>query len=104
MALSRTAPNALISIVADAAAQLIASNTKRTRDVTVKVLNSATNVIYLGGSTATTDGTNGAAAAATNKGLAVAALAAAEVTLKPGDKLYAFCTTNQTALFYAQGL
>lgn len=107
-ALTAAAPNRSLSITGDAAAVLVAENTRGNvpgaEPATVYITNGATNSVYLGGTSAVTDGTNGAGAAATNSGKVLAASTAVEIRLAPGDKLYAFAHTTQTVTLYATGL
>lgn len=98
-----------MSVTGDAAAVLVYRNpvtSKQTeigRDVVVTVANTSANTVYLGGSSATTDGTNGSGAADSNAGLPVAAAASKDVVLQPGDELYVFAHTTSTINVAANG-
>lgn len=95
-----------LAVTGDATAVVVYSNPAggpAEKVVTVEVNNTSANSVYLGGSSATTDGTNGAGAAASNAGRTVATLTAKSVTLLPGDSLYIFAHTTSTVEVNANG-
>lgn len=103
--------NKSLSVTGDAVAALIYSNPRVNRptnggapdDVTVFVDNAGGNTVYIGGTSATTDGTNGVGAAAANKGFPVATATQRTFVLKPGDSLYAFAHTTNVITAWANG-
>ncbi|MGZ4518851.1 MAG: hypothetical protein ACXVGB_00335 [Mycobacteriaceae bacterium] len=103
--------NKSMSVTGDAAAALIYSNARvcypsdgsATNDVTVFVDNAGGNTVYIGATAATTDGTNGAGAAAGNKGFPVATATQRTFVLKPGESIYVFAHTTNVITAWANG-
>lgn len=99
-----------VTLTADAAATLLATNPYPKaesyvgRDITVLITNTSANSVYIGGSTAVTDGTNGAGAAASNKGATILTAASQMFVLSPGDKLYGFAHTTSVINVFISGL
>src|SRR6478735_3819502 len=94
--------NKAMTVTGDAVATLVYSNPQTGRnsaggasnDVTVFVDNGSANTVYVGGTSATTDGTNGAGASAANKGYPIATTLNRSFVLKPGDSLNVFANTT----------
>lgn len=98
-----------ITLTGDATAVLLAENPDGKdlqyigRDVVVLITNTSANPVYIGGSSATTDGTNGSGAAASNKGATILTTASQAFVLSPGDKLYGFAHTTSVINVWKNG-
>lgn len=65
--------------------------------------NAGGNTVYVGATSATTDGTNGAGAAAANKGFPVATGTQRTFTLHPGEAVYVFAHVTNVITVWANG-
>lgn len=102
--------NKSMSVTGDAVAVLIYASTKSpapfggTENVTtVFIDNAGGNTIYVGGTAATTDGTNGSGASAANKGYPIATATQRTVVLLPGESLYVFAHVTNVITVFANG-
>ncbi len=95
--------NRSIAVTGDATAVVVYTNPAGGPVETVFVDNAGGNTVYIGATSATTDGTNGVGASASNKGFPVATATQRTFTLLTGEALYVFAHVTNTITVWANG-